>query len=142
MKEKEIQIDRLIDLSRIALGIIFIWYGALKLFPHLSPAQELAVLTIDKLFFSMIPPDLSIKLLAIWELFIGVCFITKKFVRASTVLFLTHMLLTFTPLFLLPELCFTQPPFIFTLTGQYIVKNLVFILAGLMIYKKEKTSCV
>ncbi|MBL7775820.1 MAG: hypothetical protein JNK89_07430, partial [Saprospiraceae bacterium] len=40
-----------------------------------------------------------------------------------------HMVLTFTPLFFFPELSFTQPPYAFTIIGQYIVKNLVFLVA-------------
>jgi uncharacterized membrane protein YkgB len=29
-------------LLRINLGIVFLWFGALKFFPDLSPAQDLA----------------------------------------------------------------------------------------------------
>jgi uncharacterized membrane protein YkgB len=125
----------LLTLARIFLGIIFIWYGALKLFSGVSPAEALAVATIDKLFFSLIPPLISIKLLAIWELMIGIGFLLGKYLKQVTILYLIHMLLTFTPLILLPEISFSNPPFVFTLVGQYIVKNLVFITVGLMIYK-------
>ncbi|WP_228126435.1 hypothetical protein [Candidatus Marinarcus aquaticus] len=45
---------------------------------------------------------------------------------------------TFTPLVILPELSFTQAPYAFTLVGQYIVKNVVFILAGILIYQESK----
>ena len=127
----------LLTLTRLFLGIIFIWYGALKLFSGVSPAEELAIMTIDKLFFSLIPSYIAIKLLAIWELVIGLGFLFGKYLRYITVLYLVHMGLTFTPLILLPELCFTQAPFAFTLVGQYIVKNLVFISVGFMIYKNE-----
>lgn len=129
----------ILSITRILMGIIFIWYGSLKLFNGVSPAEELAILTVNKLFFSIIPTFVSIKLLAAWELTIGFGFLLGKFTKQITVLFLLHMTLTFTPLFLLPELCFTQAPFAFTLVGQYIVKNLIFIVVGIMIYKNEVT---
>lgn len=132
-----------LSITRILMGLIFIWYGTLKVFSGLSPAEELAILTIDKLFFSIIPANISIKLLAVWELAIGVGFLLGKFTKQISILFLIHMVLTFTPLFLLPDLCFTQAPFAFTLVGQYIVKNLIFIMVGVMIYKNELTrTCV
>lgn len=40
---------------------------------------------------------------------------------------------TFLPLVLLPEVCFVNFPFDLTLEGQYIVKNLVLIGAGLVV---------
>ena len=40
---------------------------------------------------------------------------------------------TFLPLVLLPEICFVNFPFDLTLEGQYIVKNLVLIGAGLVV---------
>ena len=127
-----------IKLIRLSLGIIFLWYGLLKFFPSLSPAEELATKTIDILFFGLIDPVLSIKLLAILEVSIGLGFILGIYTRFITVVFIGHMLFTFSPLFLLPELSFTHAPYAFTLVGQYIVKNIVFILAGVLIYQNEK----
>jgi len=130
----------LLSSSRKALGIIFIWYGALKLFPGVSPAETLAVMTIDALFFSAIPPGLSIKLLALWEIAVGLGLLSGYYLRSALALFFVHMFCTFTPLVLLPELCFSQPPFAFTLVGQYIVKNVLFILVGVMIYRDRFPS--
>ena len=135
-----------IELIRISLGIIFLWYGILKFFPQLSPAEVLATKTIDILFFGMINETLSMKLLAIWEVCIGLGFILGIYTRFVVVIFLTHMTFTFTPLFILPELSFTHAPYAFTLVGQYIVKNVVFILAGILIYqnieKKPKEALI
>lgn len=128
------QTDTLLRLLRFFLALIFIWFGMLKLFPGLSPAESLAVLTIDKLFFTLIPHAISLKLLAVWELFIGVGFLTQRFFKVTMGLFLVHMVLTFSPFVLLPALCFSDAPFVFTLVGQYIVKNLVLITAGLLVY--------
>ncbi|MDN5105844.1 DoxX family membrane protein [Aliarcobacter butzleri] len=126
-----------IKLMRLSLGIIFVWYGMLKFFPTLSPAEDLAIKTIDIMFFHLIDGSLSIKLLAILEVVIGIGFLSGYYTKLVTIIFLGHMLCTFAPLFILPELSFTHAPYAFTLVGQYIVKNIVFILVGVMIYQNE-----
>lgn len=129
--------NQTIKLIRLSLGIIFLWYGMLKFFPTLSPAEALATQTIDILFFGLISPSVSIKLLAILEVCIGIGFLFGFYTRVVVVIFIGHMICTFAPLFILPELSFTHAPFAFTLVGQYIVKNIVFILAGILIYQNE-----
>lgn len=126
-----------IKLMRLSLGIIFVWYGMLKFFPTLSPAEDLAIKTIDIMFFHLIDGSLSIKLLAILEVAIGIGFLSGYYTKLVTIIFLGHMLCTFVPLFILPELSFTHSSYAFTLVGQYIVKNIVFILVGVMIYQNE-----
>ncbi len=126
-----------IKLMRLSLGIIFVWYGMLKFFPTLSPAEDLAIKTIDIMFFHLIDGSLSIKLLSILEVAIGIGFLSGYYTKLVTIIFLGHMLCTFAPLFILPELSFTHAPYAFTLVGQYIVKNIVFILVGVMIYQNE-----
>ncbi|WP_305863531.1 DoxX family membrane protein [Aliarcobacter butzleri] len=126
-----------IKLMRLSLGIIFVWYGMLKFFPTLSPAEDLAIKTINIMFFHLIDGSLSIKLLAILEVAIGIGFLSGYYTKLVTIIFLGHMLCTFAPLFILPELSFTHAPYAFTLVGQYIVKNIVFILVGVMIYQNE-----
>lgn len=129
-------------LLQISLGVIFFWYGILKVFDGVSPAQELATMTISMLTFNLIEPVISIKLIAIWELLIGLGFITGYCLRTTFLLFFVHMFGTFTPLVLLPEITFTHAPYAFTIVGQYIVKNVVFVLAGMGIYyfNKENNS--
>lgn len=128
----------ILTLSRVSLGIIFIWYGVLKFFPELSPAEALATQTIDILFFNTIPASLSIKLLALWEVTVGVGLLFGIYLRFALALFFIHMVLTFTPFIVLPELCFTKAPYAFTLVGQYILKNVIFILMGVLIYQDCK----
>ncbi len=130
-------ISTLIKFAQLSLGIIFLWYGMLKFFPSFSPAEELAISTINILSFHLIPSYISIKLLAIWEVIVGIGFILNRYTKVIVVLFLIHMSLTFSPLILLPEISFTHAPYAFSLVGQYIVKNVVLILVGLMIYQKE-----
>ena len=118
---------------RISLGIIFFWFGFLKFFPGLSPADQIATRTISKLTFGILQPSVSIIVLAIWETIIGLGLISGKFLRITLFLLFTQMMGTLTPLFLFPTETFTQIPYAPTLEGQYIIKNLVLISAGLVV---------
>ncbi len=118
-----------ITILRVSIGIIYLWVGVLKFFPGVSPAEDLAKETIHLLTFGLIPPALSLLLLALWETFIGLALVTGLFKRTTMGLVLTHTALTFTPLILLPALSFTHAPFALTLVGQYIIKNIVIVSA-------------
>jgi uncharacterized membrane protein YphA (DoxX/SURF4 family) len=125
--------ERWLHLLRISIGIIYLWFGALKFFPGVSPAEELAKETIRLLTFGLIQPDLSLLLLAIWEVAIGIILVVGIIQRLAIPIVLIHMVCTFTPLILLPSLSFTTMPFALTLVGQYIIKNLIIISALLAI---------
>jgi len=127
-----------ITILRVSIGIIYLWFGMLKFFPHLSPAEDLAKETIQMLTFGFIPPALSLILLAGWETIIGLLLITGCFRKAALPLVVLHMICTFTPLILLPHLSFTHLPYALTLVGQYIIKNIVIVSALLVISAKEK----
>jgi uncharacterized membrane protein YphA (DoxX/SURF4 family) len=122
-----------IMLLRASLGIVFLWFGALKFFPGLSPAQDLATRTIDLLTFGLMPPQVSILVLATWECLIGLGLVLGQFMRATLLLLFLQMLGTLAPLFLFPSEVFTHIPYAPTLEGQYIIKNIVLISAGLII---------
>ena len=126
------------NLLKWTLGIVYLWFGALKFFSGLSPAEVLAKDTIRVLTFGLIPDDISLILLAIWEVTIGVLLLSGFRVRFAVKAALIHMVFTFTPLLFFPELSFTHAPYGFTIIGQYIVKNLVFIVAMMIILKEEE----
>jgi uncharacterized membrane protein YphA (DoxX/SURF4 family) len=120
-------------LLRVSMGIVFLWFGVLKFFPGLSPATDLATRTIEQLTFGLIPPEVSIIILAAWECLIGLGLILGVFMRATLLLLFVQMMGTITPLFLFPEETFTAFPYAPTLEGQYIIKNMVLISAGIVI---------
>lgn len=120
-------------LLRLSLGIIFFWFGVLKFFPGLSPAQALAGQTINLLSFGLISAEAANLILAVWECLIGLGLITGIFMRATLLLLFLQMLGTITPVFLFPGEVFTRVPYAPTLEGQYIIKNLVLISAGIVI---------
>ena len=120
-------------LLRISLGVVFFWFGVLKFFPGLSPAQGLATRTIELLTFGLIPAKASLIILAVWECLIGVGLIFGIFMRATLLLLFVQMLGTITPIFFFPHEVFTRIPYAPTLEGQYIIKNIVLISAGLVL---------
>ncbi len=122
-----------VRLLRISLGLTFLWFGFLKFFPGLSPAQDLATSTIEVLSFGIVTPEVSIYLLAAWETLIGLGLILGIYVRAVLFLLFAQMMGTLTPLVLFPHAAFTHIPYAPTLEGQYIIKNLVLISAGIVV---------
>jgi len=118
---------------RVSLGIVFLWFGFLKFFPGLSPAESLATDTIQVMTFGLIEPRVALILLAIWESAIGIGLITGRALRTTLFLLFLQMPGTIVPMFLFPELTFQIAPFVLTIEGQYIVKNLVLVSAGLVI---------
>jgi hypothetical protein len=62
-------------------GDCIFWFGALKFFPGLSPAQDLAGRTIKTLSFGLLQPTVSLPILAAWEVVIGLGLITGWFIE-------------------------------------------------------------
>ena len=117
-----------ITLLRVSVGIIYLWFGALKLVPGLSPAEGLIRASI-----TFLPMGLFIPFLAGLEMVIGLGFITGKFMRVTILIMLGQMLGAASPIILSPDWVFTTFPFALTLEGQYIVKNLVLVSASLVV---------
>ena len=117
-----------LKILRIGLGIVFFWFGMLKFFPGLSPAESLVRNTI---YF--MDPDTFIPILAAWETFIGIGLISGKFLRLTLLLLFLQMPGTALPILILPDVVWNVFPFGLTLEGQYIIKNLVLIGAGLVL---------
>src|SRR5690554_1556610 len=85
---------------RIGMGVVFLWFGALKFFPGLSPAQDLAARTIDVLTLGLMPEPVSLFLLASLECAIGLGLLTGRHMRATLMLLAFQMAGTLTPLVL------------------------------------------
>ncbi len=118
---------------RISLGAVFLWFGALKLIPGLSPAEDLAARTIEQLSLGLVPPEVALPVLAAWEVLIGLGLLAGRFLRATLALLALQMLGTLTPLLLFPSETFTVFPIAPTLEGQYIVKNVVLVTAAMVV---------
>jgi uncharacterized membrane protein YkgB len=119
---------RLIGLS---LGLVYLWFGGLKI-AGLSSAHEL----VGQTAFWM-PEHVVMPLLGTWEVMIGLGLCFRRFWRIALPLFFVHMFCTTMPLFVLPQVCFLHFPFVPTLVGQYIVKNLILFSAGYALWKSQ-----
>jgi uncharacterized membrane protein YkgB len=120
-------------LLRMSLGVVFLWFGALKFFPGLSPASDLAARTIDVLSFGTVHASVSVPVLAAWECAIGLGLLSGIFMRATLFLLALQMAGTLSPLVLFPGEVFTHIPYAPTLEGQYIIKNAVLISAAIVL---------
>jgi uncharacterized membrane protein YkgB len=116
-----------IRLLRWSVGVVFVWFGALKTV-GMSPAQELVARTVY-----WFPPEVFIPVLGWWEVVIGLGLLVRPLARVAIALLFLQMPGTFLPLVLLPEICFTAIPFGLTIEGQYIIKNLVLISAAIVV---------
>jgi uncharacterized membrane protein YphA (DoxX/SURF4 family) len=131
-----------IHLLRISIGIIYIWFGVLKFFPNLSPADELARNTIHLITFGLIPDTISLILLAIWETALGILLLFCFWRNATFYILVLHMVCTFIPLFFFTDISFTASPYAFTLVGQYIMKNLIIICAAILIHAHHRGKVI
>ena len=118
---------------RFAVGIVFLWFGALKLFPGASPAEDLAGRTIETLTLGLVPMSVALPILGIWEVAIGVGLIVGRWMRAVLLLLFVQMLGTVTPLVLFASETFSVFPIKPTLEGQYIIKNIVIVSAAIVL---------
>lgn len=116
-----------IGMLRISLGIVFFWYGALKT-AGISPAQELVVNTVY-----WVDPVWFVPFLGYWEMLIGIGLLVRPLMRLGLLLLFFQMPGTMLPLILLPDVVYTSFPFGLTMEGQYIVKNIVLISAGIVV---------
>ena len=118
-------------LIRIPIFIIFFWFGFLKII-DLSPAQELVQDTVYWMPF--LSAEMWTYVIGFWEVLIGIFFLFKKTTLVAMLLLLIQMTGTFLPLVILPEITFQDSnPFLPTLEGQYIIKNIIIITAALII---------
>lgn len=116
-----------LPIVQTALGIVFVWFGALKVI-GISPAAELAAKTVY--FF---PAEVFVPFLGVWEVLIGLFFLYRPLIRLAILLLFLQLPGTFLPIVLLPDVVFTTFPYGLTVEGQYIIKNLVIIGAALVL---------
>ncbi len=117
-----------IRLLRITIGIVFIWFGVLKIL-GLSPVAELVAKTVY-----WMPPRIFVPVLGYWEVIIGLGLLVGVALRLVLLLFWLQLAGTFLVLVLRPELAFqADNPLLLTVIGEFVVKNLVLLAAGIVI---------
>jgi uncharacterized membrane protein YphA (DoxX/SURF4 family) len=120
-------------LTRLALGLVFLWFGALKFAHGMSEAEDVARRTLVKLTFGLLPSEVCVYVLAIWECVIGLGLLSGQFLRGTLILLFLQLPGTFLPLFFFPSETWKYFPYAPTLEGQYIIKNVVLISAAIVV---------
>lgn len=116
-----------IRLTRIALFVVFFWFGIIK-FSDLSPADELAEALAAKTVGAELF-DVSFKVIAVLECLIGILILIPSAARIVIPLLFLYMPVVSAPLVLVPEMTW-QSFMVPTLEGQYIIKNIVIVAAA------------
>jgi uncharacterized membrane protein YkgB len=112
---------------RYGLATVFVWFGALKPLGF-SPAAGLIEATIP-----VLPAGLAVTVIGIWEIVIGLSFLSDKLLRVAVPLMGLHMLGTFSTIVLVPGAIFVQAPLVLTLEGQYVIKNIILVGAAMVV---------
>ena len=116
--------------TRVAVGLIYVWFGMLKFQPGLSAAEDLARRTLATVTFGVLPPDICVYALAGWECLIGIGLLSGRFLKVTLTCLFLQLIGTFLPLFLFPDETWKAFPFAPTLEGQYIIKNFALVASA------------
>ena len=117
-----------VPLLRISVGVVFLWFGLLKVF-DVSPVSGLVAKTIY-----WFDPDLVVPALGVVEVFVGLCLLAGRLMRIALPLLVLQIAGTFLVLVLLPDIAFRDGnPLLLTVEGEFVIKNLVLLSAGLVI---------
>ena len=113
---------------RVALGIVFLWFGLLKII-NTSPVVDLIKNT-----YSFVSVESFVTVLGVWEVAIGLGLLFNVALRATLALLWLQMLGTLVAPALNPSIFWTDGNiFLLTMEGEFVVKNLVLIVAGFVI---------
>lgn len=113
---------------RISVAIVFIWFGALKVF-DVTPVTDLVGNTVY-----WVDPDWFVPALGVVEVIVGFGLLFRVALRSMLALFALQMVGTFLVLIVLPEVSFQDGNILkLTVEGEFVVKNLVLLSAGLVV---------
>ena len=117
-----------IVLLRVSVALVFIWFGALKVF-DVTPVADLVGDTVY-----WVDPDWFVPVLGLFEIVVGVGLLVRRGLRIVLGLFALQMAGTFAVLVLQPDVAFQDGnPLLLTVEGEFVVKNLVLLSAGMVV---------
>ena len=118
---------------RITVGMVFLGFGVLKFFPGVSPAENLAITTVDRLTFGLVPGGVGLVAIATLECFIGISLLANRWMRLAVWLLAVQLVGVLAPIVLLTGRLFSGPHHVPTLEGQYVLKDIILVAAGMVI---------
>ncbi|CCH30037.1 DoxX family protein [Actinosynnema sp. NPDC047251] len=120
---------------RIAIGLVFVWFGALKVVGE-SPVADLVHATLP-----WVSRGLLLPVLGGVEVALGVALLIGRPWRATLVAVGLHLVGTFLVFLQAPALTWTDGnPLLLTANGEFVLKNLVLVGAVLMLLAHGRTT--
>ena len=114
---------------RMALGLVFVWFGALKIFG----ATPVAQLVLDTVPFIEAPAWI-VPSMGVFEVGVGLWLVLGIKLRVLLPIYTAHLLATFGVLVVQPDVAFQNAnPLLLTSEGEFVVKNLILLAAGIAV---------
>lgn len=124
--------DFLVTVLRLGIATIFVWFGLLKVLGY-NPV-------FDLIYHSLMPSlaeGSGLLLLGVVEVFIGLMLFLNRALFATHIILLFHLLGTFSTFFFGWHIIF-HPHFpILSLDGEFVIKNIILAVSGLVILVHE-----
>ena len=114
-------------LLRLSLAVVFFWFGLLK-FVNLSPVVDLL-----RNSFPLLATSPYLELLGLAEMVIAIGLMVERLSKPAATLMMLHLLGTLSVALVSPHLIFAPAFPVLTMTGEFVAKNLVLIMAGLVV---------
>jgi putative oxidoreductase len=118
---------KVLFLLRLSLAAVFFWFGILKV-ANVSPVDGLL-----RASFPFLANSPYIEILGVAEMIIAVGLVIDTFATHATVLMILHLLGTLSVALIAPNVVFAPVFPVLTMDGEFLVKNFVLIMAGLVI---------
>ena len=117
-----------VPLLRVSLGLVFVWFGALKVL-NVTPVGELVAGTLP-----FVDPAWFVPFLGAVEVALGVGLLVGRWITAVCAVLVAHLCGTFLVLVMQPQLAFQDGnPLLLTTIGEFVIKNVVLISAALVL---------
>lgn len=123
--------DRFIAALRLSIALIFLWFGLLKVF-ELSPVAEIVGGT-----FPFLADGIGNTILGIGETTIGLLLFLNRWPSVIHTILVLHLCGTFLTLIMSPDLMFDPFFPILTLAGEFVIKNAILAMGGLVVLVHE-----
>ena len=122
---------------RAALGLTFVWFGALKI-TNDTPVADFVANTVN--FLPLVDGSWFVTVLGVVEVVLGGALILGKGLRVVLPLLFAHLAGTFLALVTQPDVAFQKGNLLLLTTeGEFVVKNLILLSGILILYAAQRT---
>ena len=126
-----------IPAMRAALGLTFVWFGALKI-TNDTPVADFVSNTVN--FVPALGGSWFVIFLGVVEVVLGGALILGKALRVVLPLLFAHLAGTFLALVTQSDVAFQDGnPLLLTTEGEFVVKNLILLSGILILYAAQRT---